>query len=392
MSADKVPGVASGNNAPTQSKQPLGKEAATGASRLAAAVQKQKRDAARSREEAVALMSNNAAASAAPPGSASASRLSVFTSALDTRIDGQAHAKNVVARALRRRSLRLDDVERPLRMLFAGPSGVGKTVMATALCEALLGSCVTHRNFIRFNLSEYSHVSKFNRLTGGDPNYVGYKEGGELTNFVRQAEDRRAKGLSQGPSHTSCVVLFDEVDRAAEGLLTYLMNFLDQGQLTDGKGEMIDASKAVVLMTTNVGRDAIAAARTSHSFSEADEATPERAEALRATLVEQIRMEVLKDVCDGRWENLGRLGFMVPFLPLEAHGKAAVVRRQMEQVKRRAAEATPPVRVGCSVALEAHVAEQWDDDLGGRSTRDYIEERVVEALAEALDAAEANAD
>ena len=107
-------------------------------------------------------------------------------------------------------------------------------------------------------------MSKFNRLTGGDPNYVGYKEGGELTNFVRQAEDRRARGLSRGPSHTSCVVLFDEVDRAAEGLLTYLMNFLDQGQLTDGKGEMIDATKAVVVMTTNVGRDAIAAARTSH--------------------------------------------------------------------------------------------------------------------------------
>ena len=247
---------------------------------------------------------------------------------------------------------------------------------------------MTHRNFIRFNLSEYSHVSKFNRLTGGDPNYVGYKEGGELTNFVRQAEDRRARGLSRGPSHTSCVVLFDEVDRAAEGLLTYLMNFLDQGQLTDGKGEMIDATKAVVVMTTNVGRDAIAAARTSHS--EADEATPERAEALRATLVEQIRAEVLREVCDGRWENLGRLGFVVPFLPLEAHGKAAVVRRQLEQVTRRAAAATPPVRVGCSVALEAHIAEQWDDDLGGRSTRDYIEERVVEALAEALDSAEAS--
>ena len=109
-------------------------------------------------------------------------------------------------------------------------------------------------------------------------------------------------------------MLFDEVDRAAEGLLTYLMNFLDQGQLTDGKGEMIDATKAVVVMTTNVGRNAIAAARTSHS--EADEATPEHAEALRATLVEQIRAEVLREVCDGRWENLGRLGFVVPFLPL----------------------------------------------------------------------------
>ena len=150
MSADRVPGVASTNTAPTHSKQPLGEEAASGAARLAAAVRKQKRDAARSREEAVALMSNNAAAaSAAPPGSASASRLSAFTAALDTSIDGQALAKSVVARALRRRSLRLDDVERPLRMLFAGPSGVGKTVMATALCEALLGSCVPQRNFIR---------------------------------------------------------------------------------------------------------------------------------------------------------------------------------------------------------------------------------------------------
>ena len=99
---------------------------------------------------------------------------------------------------------------------------------------------------------------------------------------------------------------------------------------------------------------------------------------------------MLREVCDGRWENLGRLGFVVPFLPLEAHGKAAVVRRQLEQVTRRAAAATPPVRVGCSVALEAHIAEQWDDDLGGRSTRDYIEERVVEALAEALDSAEAS--
>ena len=93
-----------------------------------------------------------------------------------------------------------------------GPSGVGKTAMASAVCESLLGSCVPDRNFKRFNLSEFSHPSKFNRLTGGDPNYVGYKEGGELTNFVRQAEDRRAKRLSS-VEHTSCVLLLDEVDR-----------------------------------------------------------------------------------------------------------------------------------------------------------------------------------
>ena len=128
---------------------------------------------------------------------------------------------------MRRRSLKLDDSERPLRLLFAGPSGVGKTAMAVAVCEALLGSCVADRNFKRFNLSEFSHPSKFNRLTGGDPNYVGYKEGGELTNFIRQAEERRSKRMS-AIDHTSCVLLLDEVDRAADGLLTFLMNFLDQ--------------------------------------------------------------------------------------------------------------------------------------------------------------------
>ena len=186
-------------------------------------------------------------------------KLSSLLDGLNAKIDGQSLAKDVVARALRRRSMRLDDNERPLRLLFAGPSGVGKTAMATALCESLLGSCIPDRNFKRFNLSEFSHPSKFNRLTGGDPNYVGYKEGGELTNFIRNAEERRAKRAS-AVTHTSCVLLLDEVDRAAEGLLTFLMNFLDQGQLTSGAGEMVDATRAVVIMTTNCGRDAIASA------------------------------------------------------------------------------------------------------------------------------------
>ena len=138
MSVDRVPGVTTVSGA--QPTQPLNQEAAMGAARLAALVKKQKRAADLAKEEAKL-------ASAAP--TATASRLATFSEALNAKIDGQAHAKSVVARALRRRSLRLDDVERPLRMLFAGPSGVGKTVMATALCEALLGSCVPQRNFIR---------------------------------------------------------------------------------------------------------------------------------------------------------------------------------------------------------------------------------------------------
>lgn len=138
---DKVPGVKTLSGA--QPSQPLGKEAAAGAQRLQQLVRQQQRAAAKAREEAMAKPAPE------PSVPASSSRLASFEASLARRIDGQAIARNVVARALRRRSLRLDDVERPLRMLFAGPSGVGKTAMATALCEALLGSCMPQRNFIR---------------------------------------------------------------------------------------------------------------------------------------------------------------------------------------------------------------------------------------------------
>ena len=300
----------------------------------------------------------------------------------------------MVARALRRRRMLLDDGERPLRLLFAGPSGVGKTAMATALCEAVFGAAVPDRNFKRFNLSEYSHPSKFNRLTGGDPNYVGYKEGGELTNFIRQAEERRA-GRKSAVSHTSCVVLLDEVDRAADGLLTFLMNFLDQGQLTDGRGDTVDARRAIIVMTTNVGTDTIAAlegaddALLDAEAGDADYAAyAGSGQSLQDAVVERIRGDVLEHVCDGRWENLGRLGNIVPFLPLDGAGRRSVIDRQLTALADRAAKADPPLALrGYSTALLDHVAAHWDAKLGGRSTRDYIEEHVVEAVAEALDGA-----
>ena len=252
-----------------------------------------------------------------------------------------------------------------------------------------------------FNLSEFSHPSKFNRLTGGDPNYVGYKEGGELTNFIRNAEERRMNRLS-GIDHTSCVLLLDEVDRAADGLLTFLMNFLDQGQLTSGSGEMVDARKAVVLMTTNCGRDAIAASlpecepAVSHSLPSTSRAAgwaahidANESARRRVAIVETVKADVLRDICDGRYENLGRLGTIVPFTPLQQGGKQAVVERQLEAVAERVASAgtTGVTLDGWTPPLLEHTIKQWDDDLGGRSTRDFIEENVVEAIADALDRA-----
>ena len=351
------------------------------------------------------------AMSHAPPPAASGTpqphlQLSAVLGKLNHKIDGQHLGKDVVARALRRRSMKLDDGERPLRLLFAGPSGVGKTAMATALCEALLGSCMPDRNFKRFNLSEFSHPSKFNRLTGGDPNYVGYKEGGELTNFIRNAEERRASRLS-GIEHTSCVLLLDEVDRAADGLLTFLMNFLDQGQLTSGAGDTVDARRAVVLMTTNCGREGILehlkGASSSASASGggggggggSGSSSPwdaSESARRRVAIVETVKADVLRDICDGRYENLGRLGTIVPFMPLQAGGRRNVVERQLEHVAKRLSSAGTAARLdGWTEPLMDHVLRHWDDDTGGRSTRDFIEENVVEAIADALDTAAAGA-
>jgi ATP-dependent Clp protease ATP-binding subunit ClpA len=168
---------------------------------------------------------------------------------------------------------------------------------------------------------------------------------------------------------------------------------------------MVDARRAVILMTTNCGRGAAVehAARDPHGADVA---------AVKATAA-RIRTEVLADICGGRFENLGRLGAVVPFMPLDESGtprdanrrtpppmpppparsprrrapragRRAVVRRQLRDVDRRLQPLGATLR-GCSEALVGHVAAQWDDDLGGRSTRDFVETDVVEAIAEVFE-------
>ena len=148
MSVDRVPGVKMANSgAPVREK--LSTAAVAGVSRLEAAIAKQQAEKAAKAREAAQRMQDVKRAAAQGAVSTPRLRLAAVKRTLDASIDGQDLAKDVVARALRRRSLKLDDHERPLRLLFAGPSGVGKTAMATAVCEALLGSCEPDRNFKR---------------------------------------------------------------------------------------------------------------------------------------------------------------------------------------------------------------------------------------------------
>jgi hypothetical protein len=167
MAADRVPGVKMPNTGAPVSQNHLNEAAAAGVSRLEAAIKRQAAEKAAKERAAMERMEDIKRAEAQQP-QAPRLRLEQMKATLDGSIDGQDLAKDVVARALRRRMMKLDDNERPLRLLFAGPSGVGKTAMATSVCEALLGRCEPDKNFKRFNLSEFSHPSKFNRLTGGD--------------------------------------------------------------------------------------------------------------------------------------------------------------------------------------------------------------------------------
>ena len=135
-------------------------------------------------------------------------------------------------------------------------------------------------------------------------------------------------------------------------------------------------------MTTNCGRDAIAASNAPCAPWAAAESARRR-----VAIVEKVKADVLRDICDGRYENLGRLGTIVPFLPLQSSGRRKVVERQLEHVAQRLRDAGAGVATldGWSDHVVAHTLDHWDDDTGGRSTRDFIEENVVEAIADALD-------
>ena len=188
-------------------------------------------------------------------------------------------------------------------------------------------------------------------------------------------------------SHTSRRAV-DEVDRAADGLLTFLMNFLDQGQLTDGRGDTVDARRAIIVMTTNVGTDTIAALEGADDALLDAEAAMDYAayagsgQSLQDAVVERIRGDVLEHVCDA-WENLGRLGNIVPFLPLDGAGCRSVIDRQLTALADRAAAAD--LRSRCAATRRRCRPRRCP--LGRqarrRSTRDYIEEHVVEAVADA---------
>ena len=274
---------------------------------------------------------------------------------LSKRVIGQRSALEAVSNAVRRARSGLQDPNRPIgSFIFLGPTGVGKTETAKALAEFMFD---TDQAIVRIDMSEYMEKHSVSRLIGAPPGYVGYDEGGQLTETVRR------KPYS--------VVLFDEIEKAHHDVFNVLLQILDEGRLTDGQGRTIDFKNAVLILTSNIGAQAL-----QESLAEKQEITP----AARAEVMEQLKQQF-------RPEFLNRVDEIVIFEPLRQVDIAQVVDLQMARLQQLAAakritlELTPKGR-------EFLATEGYDPVYGARPLKRAIQKHVQDPLAHKLLAGE----
>lgn len=266
---------------------------------------------------------------------------------LHERVIGQDAAVTAVAGAIRRNRAGLSDPDKPIgSFLFLGPTGVGKTELAKTLAAYLFDS---EKAMIRIDMSEYMEKFSVQRLIGAPPGYVGYDEGGQLTEAVRR--------------RPYSVILLDEIEKAHPDVFNILLQVLDDGRLTDGQGRVVNFKNAIVIMTSNVGSQFI------REFAEnGDEETKKRAidEALRATF---------------RPEFLNRIDDIVTFEALSISDIEPIVQLQLEEVRARLAERHVTLDV-TPAACESLAIDGYDPVFGARPLKRLIQRQVVDRIAE----------
>ena len=269
---------------------------------------------------------------------------------LGSRMVGQDEAVGSVADAVRRSRSGLGDRNRPVgSFLFLGPTGVGKTELCKALAEFLFDD---ERALTRLDMSEFMEKHSVARLIGAPPGYVGYEEGGKLTEAVRR------KPYS--------VILLDEIEKAHPDVLNVLLQVLDDGRLTDGKGRTVDFTNAVVVMTSNLGSDRIL------EMADANELPAE---------VKKEVLNVLRTTL--RPEFLNRIDSVVVFNPLTRQEIRRIVDLQLAGLERQVADEGYTLKV-TDDAKQLLANEGYDPTFGARPLRRVIQDRVQNGLAGAL--------
>jgi ATP-dependent Clp protease ATP-binding subunit ClpB len=274
-----------------------------------------------------------------------AQKLVTMESRLRQRVIGQDAALERVANSIRRNRAGLSDPNRPIgSFIFLGPTGVGKTELARALAEFLFDD---ERSMIRLDMSEYMEKHSVSRLIGAPPGYVGYEEGGQLTEQVRR--------------HPYSVVLFDEIEKAHPDVFNVLLQILEDGRLTDGKGRTVDFRNTVLIMTSNVGSTAL--------FELAGR-DPERA---RKEAFEALRQAF-------RPEFINRIDEIVLFNPLGRDQLDKIVDLELTKVMRLLAERKVRIEL-TPAARERIVSEGYDPAYGARPLRRTVQRLVQDPLA-----------
>jgi ATP-dependent Clp protease ATP-binding subunit ClpB len=267
---------------------------------------------------------------------------------LHQRVVGQDEAIRAVANAIRRARAGLQDPQRPLgSFIFLGPTGVGKTELARALAEFLFDD---EHAMVRIDMSEYQEKHTVSRMIGAPPGYVGYDEAGQLTEAVRR--------------RPYAVVLFDEVEKAHPEVLNVLLQLLDDGRLTDGKGRTVDFRNAVVIMTSNLG---------SHFIAEATAGGGTIDEGVRRQVTEALRAHF-------RPEFLNRIDETIVFHALDRRHIAAVIDIQLSGLLKRLEDRKIHLTI-TPTAKDALVEEGYDPIYGARPLKRTIQRRILDPLA-----------
>jgi ATP-dependent Clp protease ATP-binding subunit ClpB len=270
---------------------------------------------------------------------------------LHERVIGQDEAVRLVADAVIRARSGIKDPRRPIgSFLFLGPTGVGKTELSRALAETLFDS---EDNMVRLDMSEYQERHTVSRLMGAPPGYVGFEEGGQLTEAVRR------KPYS--------VVLFDEIEKAHPDVFNTLLAILDDGRLTDAQGRAVNFQNTVVIMTSNIGSTYLLDGMTREGG-----------------IAEEARERVMGDLRGHfRPEFLNRVDDIVLFKPLTLDEIERITELQIDSVRRRLADRRMTLELGD--AARRHIAEQgYDPVYGARPLRRYIQREVETRIARAL--------